>query len=63
MWKNGLIPFELWTVALEVTYNIRKKLSFCTSKSIVISEASYKWYINESFNDVRRGGRHSLCGR
>ena len=23
----------------------------------------YKWYVNERFNDVRRGGRHCLCGR
>ena len=49
-----------------VLCGIRKKLwttVFCTSKSILISEVSTKWYLNESFNDVRRRRRHSLSRR
>ena len=42
--ENGLIPSELWTLALETYFGgTRKKLRttvFCSSKTIVISEAS-----------------------
>ena len=41
--KNGLIPFELWTVAMKTYFaESAKKCEkvFCTSKSILISEAS-----------------------
>ena len=42
--KNGVIPFQLWTVALETYFaESAKKLwttVFCISKSIVISAAS-----------------------
>ena len=41
---NGLIPFELWSVAMETYFaQFAKKLwttAFCTRKSILISEAA-----------------------
>ena len=49
-----------------VLWGIRKKLwktVLCTSKSIVISEASTNGVQKEKFNDVWRGGRHCLSRR
>ena len=66
IWKNSLIPFKLWTVAL-VTY-FAESAKNCEQQSFAaVNQLSflriYKWYIKESFNDVRRGGRHFLSGR
>ena len=60
---------SIWTMDCSngnVLSEISKKLwttVFCTSKSIVIWEASKEWYLNESFNDVRRSRRHCLSRR
>ena len=57
VWKEERL-YAIWTVDCSngnVFYGIRKKLwttSFFTSKSILISEASKKLYLNESFNDL-----------
>ena len=64
--KNGFIPFL--TVDCrngKLLCGIRKKLSttvFCTSKSILISEASTN-ETKQKLNDVRRSRRHCLIRR
>ena len=63
-------PFDsIWTVDCSngnILYGIRKKFwknFLCTTKSIVISEASTNGVQKEKFNDVWRGGRHCLSRR
>ena len=61
--------YSIWNVDCSngnVLCGIRKKLwktVLCTSKSILISEASSNGVQKEKFNDVRRGGRHCLSRR
>ena len=61
--------YSIWTVDCSngnILYVIRKKFwktVLCTTKSIVISEASTNGIQKEKFNDVWRGGRHCLSRR
>ena len=63
-------PFDsIWTVDCSngnILYGIRKKFwktVLCTTKSIVISEASTNGVQKEKFNDVWRGARHCFSRR
>ena len=61
--KNGLIPFELWTVAMKRTFrNPQKVVNNCLLHQYINRHflGFYKWYLNGSFNDVRRSRRHCL---
>ena len=64
--KNGLIPYELWTVAMETYF--AESAKNCEQQSFApVNQSSflrlYKWYLNESLNDVRRSRRHCLSRR
>ena len=64
--KNDFTPFELWTVAVETYF--AESAKNCEQQSFApVNQSSflgfYKWYLNESFNDVRRSRRHCLSRR
>ena len=66
MWKKGWIPVELWTVALEMYFPESTKN--CEQQSFgPVNQLSFlrllQMVYKRNFNDVRRGGRHRLCGR
>ena len=66
MWKSGFISFELWTVALETYF--AESAKNCEQQSFApVNQSSFlrllQMAYKQSFNDVRRGGRHCLCGR
>ena len=68
VWKEDQLDSILTvdTTNGNVLCGIRKKLwttVFCTSKSIVISEASSNGVQKVKFNDVRTGGRQFLSRR
>ena len=64
--KNGLIPFELWTIAMETYFAVSAKN--CEQQSFApVNQSSFlrllQMVFNQSFNDVRRSGRHFLSRR
>ena len=65
-YKNVLIPFELWSVAMETYFVESAKNCELQPFAQEINRhflGFYKWYWSESFNDVRRSGRQCLSRR
>ena len=64
--EERLIPFELWSIALETYFVEYAKI---VNNSLLHREINphfwgcYKWYSSESFNDVRRSRRHCFSRR